>query len=111
MSNRLTAVPSLPPPPLAGTALRVVRLADAFMVAMISRPASGSLRWTWVTPATLLLAAASVVAALIVLAALLAGIGQWPGALVFIGTIVCVAFGTGAASVVAVGIEQRRHHH
>jgi hypothetical protein len=31
----------------------VIGLADVFMAAMLSRPATGSLRNTWVTPATL----------------------------------------------------------
>src|SRR5437867_4686611 len=61
--NRLTAVPSGPAPELGGVARRVRPVADAFMVAMISRPPSGTLATTWVTPATLGLAAGSVVAA------------------------------------------------
>lgn len=108
MANLLTAVPSQPPPRPAGAANRLVWFADLFMIALVSRPSTGTLRTTWVTPATLALAAASVLAALLVLIALVAGAGSWPALLVVIGTPLSVAFGFGAGAVVAVGVDQRR---
>src|SRR5919197_23741 len=51
--NRFTRVPERPVPHLPRIVLPVVVLADVFMAAMASRPATGSLRRTWVTPGTL----------------------------------------------------------
>jgi hypothetical protein len=52
MANRSTRVPSTAPPTLPDWARFVVPVADGFMLLMISRPATGSLRRIWVTPAT-----------------------------------------------------------
>jgi len=81
-------------------------VADAFMVLMWSRPATGSLRVTWVTPATLWMC---VVAAS-------GGVGGGVAALVAVGGgvgwvvagCVLIALGLGAASVAAVGVLQRQ---
>ena len=55
MPNRFTRVPDRPVPALPRLGRVLLPLADAFMVLMVSRPESGSLRATWVTPATLVL--------------------------------------------------------
>lgn len=110
MANLLTAVPGYTPPPPTGTARRLLPLADIFVGALVSRPRSGTLANTWVTPATMLLAAASVLAALVVMAGLLSGLGQWPGLLIGLGLLPCGGFGTGAFAVLAVGVDQRRRH-
>src|ERR1700730_16133202 len=60
MSNRLTRVPDGDPPALPSAMGPVIVIADWFMVAMLSRPSKGSMRRTWVTPATLWLALATV---------------------------------------------------
>ena len=82
-------------------------MADLFMLAMVSRPSTGSLRNTWVTPATLLLscmAAAGALAVLAVCAAALIGGGGW----VLVGWMaLCLALAAGAASVGLVGLAQR----
>ena len=108
MANVFTAVPPQAPPPLSGAARSVLPLADLFMVAMWSRPSTGSLDKTWVTPATLALAAACVAGVVIVLVALVAGAVHWPSAVGAIVAIACTALGVGAASVVTVGVDQRR---
>jgi hypothetical protein len=108
MANVFTAVPPQAPPPLSGAARSVLPLADLFMIAMWSRPATGSLDKTWVTPATLALAAACVAGMVVVLVALVAGVVHWPSAVGAVVAIVCTALGVGAASVVTVGLEQRR---
>ena len=108
MANVFTAVPPEAPPPLSGAARSVLPLADLFMIAMWSRPATGSLDKTWVTPATLALAAACVAAVVVVLVALVAGAVHWPSAVGAIVAIACTALGVGAASVVTVGLDQRR---
>lgn len=52
MPNRLTRVPESPPPPLNNFTW-LVRVADSAMKCFFSTPESGTLRTTWVTPATL----------------------------------------------------------
>jgi hypothetical protein len=108
MSNLLTAVPAQPPPPPRTTAKRLVPVADLFMAALLSRPATGSLATTWVTRATLLLATACLVGMTTLIAVLVANAGQWPVLVSVLGTIACVAFGAGSISVLIVGLDQRR---
>jgi hypothetical protein len=107
MANRLTRVPDRPVPPLPRWARAAVPPADLFMLVMASRPRSGSLSRTWVTPATLQmsiglvaacllgdgLAASGVVRPSIVVIALLAGL---------------LLLALGAAAVALVGVAQRR---
>jgi hypothetical protein len=52
-------------PRLPGPVQLLFPVADAFMIAMVSRPATGSLRTTWVTPATRWLSAAAALIALV----------------------------------------------
>ena len=108
MANVFTAVPPQAPPPLSGPARAVLPLADLFMIAMWSRPATGSLDKTWVTPATLALAAGCVAGVVVVLVALVAGAVHWPSAIGAIVAVGCTALGVGAASVLTVGVDQRR---
>ena len=104
VGNRLTRVPDRPTPPLDGPIDRLIPIADVFMLLMISRPRTGSLRNTWVTPATLALCLA------VVVIGLAAG-----GLLIVSGTTASVVIGAGlivaaigAGAVAAVGTEQRR---
>ena len=108
MANILTAVPAAPPPPPRGLAKRLLPAADLFMVALASRPASRTLETTWVTPATMLLAAASLIAALSLAAAAAAGRTQWAAVLVAVTVSGCALVVAGAASVLAVGVSQHR---
>lgn len=78
------------------------------MVALASRPPTGTLATTWVTPATRLLAVASLAAALALIAVALTGITHWAAAIVAVVLIACAAFGVGAASVLTVGAAQHR---
>ncbi|HXA28722.1 MAG TPA: hypothetical protein VN193_08235 [Candidatus Angelobacter sp.] len=105
MPNRFTAVPSRPVPPLPAAGRALLPLADGFMLVMLSRPQSGSLRDTWVTPATLWMCAAlAVVGAAAGALALTAG-GTTPW---LIAGIVAIALAAGGAAVATVGAMQRR---
>jgi hypothetical protein len=103
LPNVFTRVPDGPVPPLPRWASALLRVADLFMVVMISRPPTGTLRTTWVTPATLQLGAALAVVGVLGGALLLWARG--PGAL--LGALLLV-FGLGCASVALVGLAQRR---
>jgi CHASE2 domain-containing sensor protein len=78
------------------------------MWALLSRPAGGSLRVTWVTPATLLLVVVAglgtAALAVLCLVTLFRG-GGWPLA---VGAAVCAALAAGCAAVGLVGAAQRR---
>ena len=106
--NRWTRVPDGPPaaPPRWGAA--VLPLADLFMWTMLSRPRSGSLGVTWVTPATFLLslvAAASAAIVLAICAVAFAGGGGW---VPLAGIVVCAALAAGSGAVALAGLAQRR---
>jgi hypothetical protein len=106
VANRLTRIPDRPVPPLPGWVRPLVPLADAFMVLMVSRPRSGSLTRTWVTPATLHLCVALVVGGL--LCALLAAGDEVHGG-VAVGLIAgLLVMSVGAGAVALVGVTQRR---
>jgi len=108
MPNRLTAVPASPPH-LSHGSRRLVPAADVFMWLMLSRPEGQTLATTWVTPATLLLAAAASGVALLAATVLLLHAGSWSALLVVSGCIACVAFAAGGASLLVVGVAQRRN--
>jgi hypothetical protein len=106
--NRWTRVPDGPPPAPPWWGAAALPLADLFMWTMLSRPQSGSLRVTWVTPATYLLsvsAAAGAILVLAVCAVALAGGGGWAP---LAGMVVCAALAAGASAVGLVGLVQRR---
>lgn len=104
MPNLFTRVPAQPVPPLPGWLAMPLRVADAFMVATWSRPPTGTLASTWVTPGTL------------ELCLLVTVIGIPLGVLLFAGGsagwavvgALSVVFAAGAACVALVGIVQRR---
>ena len=106
MSYPWTRVPT-DAPPLDAWQLRLLPMADLFMGLMWSRPGGLSLRTTWVTPATLALAAAVV---------LFAGLGGLGGiaygvanrqVLLVLGGLIALALGVGAAAVALYGVRQR----
>jgi len=87
----------------------LIPLADLFMWATCSRPATGSLRATWVTPATVVLSFATAAGAIVVVVACAAGWwsggGWWPpGAGIVVGLLLAV----GSSAVGLVGAAQRR---
>lgn len=104
MANRLTEIPTQPVPQLRGPVRVLIPLADVFMIAMLSRPSTGSLRNTWVTPATRWL---TVVAALLALVAVitLRPAQAW---LAVIEVVVLAFVITGAAAVAAIAFSQGR---
>ena len=104
MANRFTRVPDRPAPPLGSLVGRLVPLADLFMLVMFSRPRTGSLRNTWVTPATLALCVALIVIGLAAGGLLVAA--RTPPSTVAGAALILAAIGAGA--VAAVGAEQRR---
>jgi hypothetical protein len=105
--NLLTQVPDRPVPVLPWPGRLLLPIADLFMVLMISRPPSGSLRTTWVTPATLGLSmATAVVGVLLDVAVLGGGTGDITIASL-LGATVLTVLAIGSASVAAIGILQR----
>jgi hypothetical protein len=82
-----------------------VPLADGFMLLMLSRPQTGSLRNTWVTPSTLWMCAAlAVVGAATGVPAIIAGTGAgW-----LLAGVVAIVLAAGGAAVAIVGAAQRR---
>lgn len=109
MANRLTRVPDRPVPPLARWVRPAIPAADLFMLVMISRPRSGSLSRTWVTPATLQMCVAVVVTCLLCggLAASRAVQGNGLAIGLSAGLLLLA---TGAGAVAAVGTAQRWSH-
>ena len=108
MPNRFTRVPETPAPELHGIGRAAVPIADAFMVALASRPTSGSLRTTWVTPATLWMSSAGAVGAVALAVLLITGALGPASSIVLVGAAICLLFAVGAASVALVGLQQRR---
>ena len=105
MPNAFTRVPDRPVPALPRWALALLPVADPFMVLMVSRPPTGTLRTAWVTPATEQLCVLLTFVALICggfLVAVHAGLG---------GTLLGIALillGVGCACVALVGLAQRQ---
>lgn len=105
--NRLTRVPDSLPPPL-NSASWMVRIADCGMRLFVSTPESGSLRTTWVTPATLW--TSSLVVGGCVLLALLCDL-QYTAVLTPLGAVginlLCAALATICGAITCVGMLQR----
>jgi hypothetical protein len=106
--NRFTRVPDAPVPAPSGFGSAVIPVADAFMIAMFSRPASGSLRTTWVTPSTYWLTLATFLGAVVIAGLLLSGLIGAVTGLSIIGVAICLLFAIGAGAVAVVGNCQRR---
>lgn len=107
MANRLTRVPDRPVPALPGWVRPAVPLADVFMLLMLSRPRSGSLSRTWVTPATLQMCLAVVALAILGGVLVSAGMLRGTGATVALGAgLLLLTIGAGAVALV--GLAQRR---
>jgi hypothetical protein len=106
--NLLTSIPETPVPPLEGLAAAVLPIADAFMIAMFSRPASGSLRTTWVTPSTFWMAIGTCIGALVIAGLLLSGVIGGITSISLVGCGICVLFAIGSGAVAIVGAGQRR---
>jgi hypothetical protein len=108
MPNVFTRVPDAPVPPASGFGSVVIPVADAFMIAMFSKPASGTLRTTWVTPSTYWLTLATFLGAVIIAGLLLSGLIGAVTGLSIIGVVICLLFAIGAGAVAVVGNCQRR---
>jgi hypothetical protein len=95
------------PLPFDRTLQRLLPVADAVMIVMLSRPSSGSLRDTRVTLVTICLAASTALACTLLgaIGALLAASGAsslwWPAAFVLL------AFGAASADLAWYGLHQR----
>ena len=107
-AQRLHARPRPPVPPPSGFGSVVIPVADAFMIAMFSKPASGTLRTTWVTPSTYWLTLATFLGAVIIAGLLLSGLVGAVTSLSIIGVVICLLFAIGAGAVAVVGNCQRR---
>ena len=102
MPNVFTRVPEQPVPPLPRWAGALLPVADLFMRAMISRPSSGTLRDTWVTPAT-----DGLCRALAVVGLLCGGFLVWAGGTGALLGLLLIVFALGCGSVALVGFAQR----
>ena len=108
MPNRFTRVPERPVPPLPWLGRVLLPLADLFMILLVSRPQSGSLRTTWVTPATLVLCVATAVGGVLLdVVVLRVGGGDGSPPALIGGALVAVLV-VGSACVAVIGIAQRR---
>jgi hypothetical protein len=108
MPNVFTKVPDSPVPPTTGFGSAVIPVADAFMVAMFSKPASGTLRTTWVTPSTYWLTLATFLGAVVIAGLLLSGLVGPITGISIVGIVICLLFAIGAGAVAVVGNCQRR---
>jgi hypothetical protein len=104
MANRLTQTPAQPVPQVPGPVRLLIPLADLFMIAMVSRPSTGSLRTTWVTPATRWL---TVAAALLALVAVITLHPAQPWLAVTVVVLLSFVI-AGCAAVALVGFSQDR---
>jgi hypothetical protein len=102
--NIVTRVPAEPVPPLPAWCAAVVPVADLFMVLLLSRPATGSLRNTWVTPATLVLSVATGLTSIVCLTLAVAGLS---GGLRVAVALALALLAAGSFCVAAVGLAQR----
>jgi hypothetical protein len=108
MPNAFTRTPDSPVPPPSGFGSAVIPVADAFMIAMFSKPPSGTLRTTWVTPSTYWLTLATFFGAVVIAGLLLSGIIGRITSISIVGVVICLLFAVGAGSVAVVGGCQRR---
>ena len=105
MPNVFTRVPDQPVPPLPSWTAVPLRIADIFMVALWSRPPTGTLATTWVTPGTLQL---TIILTPVNLVLGLALIGIGGAAIWVIVGIVLVLMAIGSGAVALIGLAQRR---
>jgi hypothetical protein len=108
MPNRFTRVPDSPAPPPGALGSAVLPVADFFMLAMFSKPASGTLRTTWVTPSTYWMTIGTSIGALVIAVLLLSGLIGRITTLSIFGVLICLFFAIGAGAVALVGGGQRR---
>ncbi len=78
------------------------------MVAMFSKPPSGTLRTTWVTPSTYWMTLATFLGAVVIAGLLLSGVIGSVTTISLVGVLICLLFAIGAGSVALVGAAQRR---
>ena len=107
MSNRFTRVPERPVPPLPALVRLLIPPADLFMLAMVSRPATGSLATTWVTPASFQLGLVVGVVSLALASFVLYRGFSGSGPLALGGGLLLLGLGIGAGTVAIVGAAQR----
>jgi hypothetical protein len=94
-------------PPLDALQRLLLPVADGFMIVMLSRPPTGTLRTTRVTWWTIALALATL-AASAVTAAVLVRIAGHVGPLLLVALAALGAMAAGSASLVLYGLRQRR---
>src|SRR3984893_18883231 len=99
MPNAFTRVPDSPVPPPGRFGSAVIPVADAFMLAMFSKPPSGTLRTTWVTPSTYWMTLATFVGAMVIGALLISGVVGSITTMSIVGVVICLLFAIGAGSV------------
>ena len=108
MPNRFTRVPDAPVPPPGRLGTAVLPVADFFMLAMFSKPPSGTLRTTWVTPSTYWMTIGTFIGAIVIGALLVSGVVGPLTTISIAGVAICLLFAVGAGSVAVIGGIQRR---
>lgn len=108
MANLFTRVPDAPVPAPGPLGAAVLPVADLFMAAMFSKPQSGTLRTTWVTPSTYWMTIVGCIGALVIAGLLLSGVIGRITTISILGVVICLLFAVGAGSVAVVGEGQRR---
>jgi len=108
MPNLFTKVPDAPVPAPGPLGSAVLPVADLFMLAMFSKPPSGTLRTTWVTPSTYWMTIGTCLGALVIAGLLLSGVIGRITSISIVGVVICLLFAVGAGSVAVVGRGQRR---
>jgi hypothetical protein len=108
MPNRFTQVPDAPAPPPGPLGSALLPIADFFMLAMFSKPPSGTLRTTWVTPSTYWLTIGTCIGALVIAGLLVSGVIGQITTISIVGVVICLFLAVGAGSVALVGGGQRR---
>jgi hypothetical protein len=96
-----------PLPPLDALQRLLLPVADGFMVAMLSRPPSGTLRTTRVTWPTIALSIATL-AGSAVTAGVLVRVAGHAGLLLILALAALAAMAAGSASLALYGLRQRR---
>jgi hypothetical protein len=99
--------PSRPLPPQDSLQRLLLPVADRFMLVMLSRPPTGTLLTTRVTTVSILLAAVTFGAS-VLMAGVLVAAAPRAGALLLAPAVVLVALAAGSASLALYGLRQRR---
>jgi hypothetical protein len=107
-SMRASGISSKPPPRPRLADRLLLPIADRFMLLMLSRPPTGTLRSTPVTPASIVLAALTFAAAGAAAVWLVTSLGRWAPLALLPPLALLAALAVGSAALALYGLLQRR---